>query len=78
MKHWSKMTASIRPLFHEWNWWSCYPDPNDKPKYKNTQLLPTWLDTLARHARQNGQEELLPIYRQQFSVAAGPFPEGRI
>ena len=51
-------------LLHEWNWWSCYPDPNDKPKYKNTQMLPTWFDTLLESARKNGQEDLLPTYRQ--------------
>lgn len=51
-------------LLHEWNWWSCYPDPNDKPKYKNTQMLPTWFDTLVATARTNGQEQLIPTYRK--------------
>jgi hypothetical protein len=51
-------------LLHEWNWWSCYPDPNDKPKYKETQMLPTWFDTLLESARKNGQEDLIPIYRK--------------
>jgi hypothetical protein len=51
-------------LLHEWNWWSCYPDLNDKPRYKETQMLPTWFDTLLASARQNGQEELLPAYRK--------------
>ena len=51
-------------LLHEWNWWSCYPDPNDKPKYKHTQMLPTWLDTLVATARTNGQEHLIPTYRK--------------
>jgi len=51
-------------LLHEWNWWGCYPDPNDKPKYKNTQMLPTWLDTLVATARTNGQEQLIPTYRK--------------
>ena len=51
-------------LLHEWNWWSCYPNPNDKPKYKDTQMLPTWFDTLVESARKNGQEELIPTYRK--------------
>jgi hypothetical protein len=51
-------------LLHEFNWWSCYPDPADKPKYRDTQMLPTWLDTLVETARQNGQEELIPTYRR--------------
>ena len=51
-------------LLHEWNWWSCYPEPNDKPKYKNTQMLPTWFDTLVATARTNGQEQLIPTYRK--------------
>lgn len=51
-------------LLHEFNWWSCYPDPNDKPKYKDTQMLPTWLDTLVETARKNGQEDLIPVYRR--------------
>jgi hypothetical protein len=51
-------------LLHEWNWWSCYPDPDDKPKYKDTQMLPTWFDTLLATARKNGQEELIPTYRK--------------
>jgi hypothetical protein len=51
-------------LLHEWNWWSCYPDPNDQPKYKDTQMLPTWFDTLRDSARKNGQEELITTYRQ--------------
>ena len=50
-------------LLHEWNWWSCYPDPADKPKYQDTQMLPTWFDTLLDTARTNGQEELIPTYR---------------
>jgi beta-galactosidase len=51
-------------VLHEWNWWSCYPDPNDKPKYKDTQMLPTWFDTLLESARKNGQEEFIPTYRK--------------
>lgn len=51
-------------LLHEFNWWSCYPDPTDKPKYRDTQMLPTWFDTLVETARQNGQEELIPTYRR--------------
>jgi len=51
-------------LLHEWNWWSCYPDPTDKPKYKDTQMLPTWFDTLLESARKNGQEDLIPTYRR--------------
>jgi beta-galactosidase len=51
-------------LLHEFNWWSCYPNPADKPKYRDTQMLPTWLDTLVETARQNGQEELIPTYRR--------------
>lgn len=51
-------------VLHEWNWWSCYPDPNDKPKYQETQMLPTWFDTLVATARTNGQEQLIPTYRK--------------
>ncbi len=64
-------------LLHEWNWWSCYPDPNDKLKYKNTQMLPTWFDTLLATARTNGQEELIPTYRKNSLWVQALFPEGR-
>jgi len=58
-------TDGQRPtLLHEWNWWSCYPDPNNKPKYRHTQMLPTWLDTLVQTARTNDQEQLIPTYRK--------------
>jgi hypothetical protein len=51
-------------ILHEFNWWSCYPDPRDKPKYADTQMLATWLDAAIETARANGQEELLPTYRR--------------
>lgn len=51
-------------LLHEFNWWSCYPDAADKPRYRDTQRLPTWLDALVETARQSGQEHLIPNYRR--------------
>ncbi len=58
-------TDRKRPtILHEYNWWSCYPDPADKAKYEGMQLKPFWLDTLVETARKNGQEDLLPIYRR--------------
>jgi len=51
-------------ILHEYNWWSCYPDPADRAKYADMQMKPFWLDRLVRTARENGQEDLLPIYRR--------------
>lgn len=51
-------------ILHEYNWWSCYPDPADKLKYEDAQLKPFWLDTLVKTARENGQEHLIPTYRR--------------
>lgn len=50
-------------ILHEYNWWSCYPDPMDRAKYAGAQLIPFWLDTLEKTARENGQEALLGVYR---------------
>ena len=58
-------TDRKRPtILHEYNWWSCYPDPNDGAKYAGMQLKPFWLETLLETARANGQEELIPTYRK--------------
>ncbi|MFH1743607.1 MAG: sugar-binding domain-containing protein [bacterium] len=51
-------------LLHEYNWWSCYPNPADKEKYAKTQIKPFWLDTLVRSAWENGQGEMIPTYRK--------------
>ncbi|MHC4123293.1 MAG: glycoside hydrolase family 2 protein [Planctomycetota bacterium] len=51
-------------ILHEYDWWSCYPDVEDKKKYANSQLKPFWLDTLLKTARENGQEHLLKTYRK--------------
>ena len=51
-------------ILHEYNWWSCYPDPKGRAKYAACQLKPYWLDTLAKTAKENGQEELIPTYRR--------------
>ncbi len=51
-------------ILHEYNWWSCYPDPADKAKYDGAQLLPFWFDGLVETARANGQEHLIPTYRK--------------
>lgn len=58
-------TDGKHPLvLHEYNWWSCYPDPADREQYVATQISPFWLDELERTARQNGQEHLIPTYRK--------------
>ncbi len=49
-------------LLHEYNWWSNYPDPSQKPKYANAQMKPFWLDTLVKTAWENGQGELIDLY----------------
>ncbi len=51
-------------ILHEYNWWSCYPDPDDRAKYADTQFKAHWLDTLVRTAREKGQEQLIPTYRR--------------
>jgi beta-galactosidase/beta-glucuronidase len=51
-------------LLHEYNWWSCYPDPQDRPRWESTQFHPYWLDTLEEKARENGQEALIATYRR--------------
>ena len=52
-------------MLHEYNWWSCYADPNIADKYKDTQLLPFWVGGLLETAKQNGQEALVSEYRAQ-------------
>jgi hypothetical protein len=49
-------------ILHEYNWWSCYPDPQSRGKYADTPLIPWWLDVLEKTAKENGQEELIPTY----------------
>jgi hypothetical protein len=51
-------------ILHEYNWWSCYPDPADRRKYATAQLIPYWLDTLEQTAWANGQGELIRTYRE--------------
>ncbi len=51
-------------ILHEYNWWSCYPDPADKVKYADTQIKPFWLDQLVETARKNGQEDMISMYRK--------------
>jgi len=51
-------------ILHEYNWWSCYPDPRSRAKYVNTAIKPWWLDVLEKTARENGQEHLVPTYRK--------------
>lgn len=51
-------------ILHEYNWWSCYPDPCAKSKYDNTQFIPYWLDELVDTAAKNGQKDLIPLYRK--------------
>ncbi len=51
-------------ILHEYNWWSCYPDPADRDKHVSMQLKPFWLDTLERTAWANGQGELIRTYRK--------------
>jgi hypothetical protein len=57
------LTDGLRPnLLHEYNWWSCYPDPATREEYKDTAVFPWWLDVLEKSARQNGQADLVPTY----------------
>jgi beta-galactosidase len=49
-------------MMHEYNWWSCYPDPKSRTKYDNTPLKPWWLDVLEKSAKENGQSDLIPTY----------------
>jgi Glycosyl hydrolases family 2, sugar binding domain/Glycosyl hydrolases family 2/Glycosyl hydrolases family 2, TIM barrel domain len=58
-------TDGLHPvILHEYNWWSCYPDPADAAKYEHAQLKPFWFDMLTATARENGQADLLPVYRE--------------
>jgi hypothetical protein len=58
-------TDGLRPcLLHEYNWWSCYPDPLSRPKYRQAAIFPWWLDTLENSARARGQLDLVPTYVQ--------------
>jgi hypothetical protein len=58
-------TDRLHPMIlHEYNWWSCYPDPADRGKFAEMQLKPFWLDTLVKTAGDNGQESLIPTYRK--------------
>jgi hypothetical protein len=50
------LTDGLRPnLLHEYNWWSCYPDPTSRKHYKNTAVFPWWLNVLEKSAREKGQ-----------------------
>jgi hypothetical protein len=51
-------------ILHEYNWWSCYPDPRSRHAYADTAVKPWWLDVLEKTARANGQERLIPTYRK--------------
>jgi len=51
-------------IFHEYYWWSCYPNPEAGARYANAQAKPFWLDTLVKTARENGQAELIPTYHK--------------
>ena len=58
-------TDGLRPvLLHEYNWWGCYPDSTAREQFEKTQIRPYWLEALVRSARENGQEELLPLYHR--------------
>lgn len=50
-------------ILHEYNWWSCYPDPRSRRDYADTAVKPWWLDVLEKTARENGQERLIRTYR---------------
>jgi beta-galactosidase len=57
------VTDGLRPnLLHEYNWWSCYPDPAGRREYQDTAILPWWLDVLEQSAREKGQLDLVPTY----------------
>ena len=49
-------------MLHEYSWWSCYPDPQNKSKYDKTPLIPWWLDEAEKTAKANGQLDLIPSY----------------
>ncbi len=56
-------TDGLHPnLLHEYNWWSCYPDPKSREKYKDTVVFPWWLDVLEKSAAEKGQLDLVPTY----------------
>jgi hypothetical protein len=56
-------TDGLHPnLLHEYNWWSCYPDPKSRDKYKDTAVFPWWLDVLENSAKEKGQLDLVPTY----------------
>lgn len=57
------VTDGLHPnLLHEYNWWSCYPDPKGRDKYNGTAVFPWWLDVLEKSAKAKGQLELVPTY----------------
>jgi hypothetical protein len=57
------VTDGLHPnLLHEYNWWSCYPDPASRNNYRNTAVVPWWLDALEKSTRQHGQWDLVPAY----------------
>lgn len=57
------VTDGLHPnVLHEYNWWSCYPDPTSREKYKDTAILPWWLDALEASTKDKGQLDLVPTY----------------
>lgn len=59
-----KTDERVPMILHEYNWWSNYPNPEDRSKYAAAQLKPFWLDTLVDTAWKNGQSELIPLYHK--------------
>lgn len=51
-------------LLHEYNWWSCYPDPGDRRKYDQAAIIPWWLDLLEKSAAEAGLTDLVPTFRR--------------
>ncbi len=49
---------------HEYNWWSCYPDPRDRRKYDQAAIIPWWLDVLEKSAAEAGLTDLVPTFRR--------------
>lgn len=51
-------------ILHEYNWWSCYPDPKDRRKYDQAAIIPWWLDVLEKSAADAGLTDLVPTFRR--------------
>jgi len=49
-------------IIHEYHWWSSYPDPSLKVKYKHSAIRPFFIEHAEKVAGEKGFTEQLPVF----------------